>query len=319
MSETIAHYPKVTIVGAGNVGATTALLLLLKGIADVVMIDVALGIAKGKALDLMHMRSNELFGPRVIGTGDYEDTAASDLVVITAGIPRKPGMTREDLISVNAGIANSVMEAALPVSPDAVFIIVTNPLDVLTNLLRQRYDVLPSRLIGMGGVLDTARFSAAIAEETGADPAQIEALVVGAHGEAMVPLPSLARVKGQPLLSLVDQAALQRILAATVDGGAAVVRLLETGSAFYAPAASIVMMVEAILGNTGACLSCCSYLQGEYGISDISLCVPTVLGLEGVRQIVELPLAPAELQQLQASAESVKVQVESAQRSFSQG
>lgn len=310
VSETKTHYPKVTIVGAGNVGATTALLLLLKEIANVVMIDVAIGIAKGKALDLMHMRASEHFGPTVIGTGNYEDTVNSDLVIITAGIPRKPGMSREDLISVNAGIVKSVMEAALPASPDAVFIIVTNPLDVLTNMTRQLFEIPPARLIGMGGVLDTARFTAAIAAETGANPADIEALVVGAHGEAMVPLPSLAKVKGQALLSLIDKAALERILMATVDGGAAVVRLLETGSAFYAPAAAIVKMVEAILGNTGASLSCCSYLQGEYGVRDVSLCLPTVLGSEGVRKIVELTLAPEELRQLQASARAVKAQLQ---------
>jgi len=297
------------MVGAGNVGATTTQLLLQREIADVVMIDVAEGLARGKALDLMHMRGNEHFGPTVIGTGDYQDTADSDLVVITAGFPRKPGMTREDLIEINSSILRKVLDAALPVSPDACYIIVTNPLDVLTNMAAKQFDIPPNRLIGMGGVLDTSRFVYAIAKETGADPSEIEAIVIGAHGEAMVPLPSLATVKGQPLLEMVDAEALARIIEATVLGGAAVLHFLETFTAYYAPGASITSMVEAILGDTGALLSCCTRLQGEYGISDISLCVPAVLGREGVRNIVELPLSPEELKQLQASAVSVKEQL----------
>ncbi|MCL2529880.1 MAG: malate dehydrogenase [Coriobacteriia bacterium] len=302
-------YPKVTVVGAGNVGASTALLLLLKNIANVVMIDVAEGVAKGKALDLMHMRSNELFGPSIIGTSDYLDTANSNLVVITAGLPRKPGMTREDLIDINASIVRSVLEAALPVSPEACYLIVTNPLDVLTNMAAQLVDLPPARLIGMGGVLDTSRFVYAIARETGASPSEIDALVIGAHGEAMVPLPSLATVRGEPLLELVDEAALDRIVEATVQGGAEIVRLLETGSAFYAPASSNVKMIEAILGDTGAVYSSCARLQGEYGISDVSLCVPAALGKSGVLKIEELKLSENELLQLQASAQSVKEQV----------
>ena len=302
-------YPKVTIVGAGNVGATTALLLLLRNVADVVMIDVVEGVARGKALDLMHMRSNEHFGPSVTGTGDYQDTTDSDLVIITAGLPRKPGMTREDLTETNAAIVRSVLEATLPTSPKACYLIVTNPLDVLTNMAASLFDVPPNRLIGMGGILDTARFVYAIAEETGADPSEIDALVIGAHGEAMVPLPSLATVKGQPLVDMVDTSTLARITETTIQGGAAVVRLLETGSAFYAPASSIAKMVVAILGDTGERFSCCARLQGEYGISNVSLCVPAVLGSEGVRRIEELALSHEELLQLQASAESIKKQL----------
>lgn len=307
-------YPKVTIVGAGNVGATTALQLLTKNIADVVLIDVAEGIARGKALDLMHMRGNEHFGPTVIGTGDYADTAKSDVVVVTAGVPRKPGMTREDLVGINSGIVRSVLEGALPVSPDAQYIFVTNPLDVMTNLAARIANLPAGKLIGMGGVLDTARFTYAIAKACNCQPEEVEALVIGAHGEAMVPLPSLARVKGRPLMEVLaethNEAALDEILEATVQGGAAVVKLLETGSAFYAPASSIALMVEAILGDTGRMLSVCAPLKGEYGISDISLCVPTVLGAEGVRQIVELPLSDEEYQQLQDSAASVKATLE---------
>ena len=302
-------YPKITVVGAGNVGATTAQLLLAKEIANVVMIDVAEGIARGKALDLMHMRSNELFGPSVIGTSSYEETENSDLVIITAGIPRKPGMTREDLIDTNAAIMRSVLEAALPASPNACYIIVSNPLDVLTNMAALLIDIPPNRLIGMGGVLDTARFTYAIAAETGVSPKEIKALVIGAHGEGMVPLPSVSTVKGEQLTSVVDAQTLARIVEATVHGGAEVVRLLETGSAFYAPASSIVKMVEAILGNTGETLSCCVRLQGEYGISDVALCVPALLGSEGVRGVEELALSYGELLQLHASAESIKEQL----------
>ncbi len=303
------NYPKVTVVGAGNVGATTAQLLLAKNSADVVLIDVADGVAKGKALDLMHMRSNEHFGPRVLGTGDYADTAKSDIVVVTAGVPRKPGMTREDLINVNAGIVRSVLEGALPASPEAVYIFVTNPLDVMTNLAAGIAQLPKGRLVGMGGVLDTARFTYAIAEATGAEPHEIEALVIGAHGEAMVPLPSLATVKGEPLTSLLTEEELERIAEATVQGGAAVVNLLQTGSAFYAPASSIAKMVEAILGDTGAVLSSCALLDGEYGISDVYMCVPAVLGAGGVQSIVELPLSAKELAALQTSAEAIKAQV----------
>jgi len=302
-------YPKVTVVGAGNVGATTALLLLQKNIANVVMIDVADGVAKGKALDLMHMRSNEHFGPSVIGTGDYQDTAASDMVVITAGLPRKPGMTREDLIDVNASIVRSVLEATLPASPNACYLIVTNPLDVLTNMAAREVDLPPNRLIGMGGVLDTARFIHSIAVETKANPAEIEAMVIGAHGEAMVPLPSLATVRGRPLLEVVDAQALARIIESTVQGGAEIVRLLEIGSAFYAPASSIAKMVEAILGDTKEVFSSCARLQGEYGINDVSLCVPAALGANGVIRVEELELSYDELLQLHASAESIKEQL----------
>lgn len=305
-------YPKVTIVGAGNVGATTALQILSKNLANVVLIDVADGVAKGKALDLMHMRSNEHFGPTVMGTGDYKDTAKSDIVVVTAGVPRKPGMTREDLVGINAGIVRSVLEGALPKSPNAIYIFVTNPLDVMTNLAASIAQLPKGRLLGMGGVLDTARFTYAIAEATGAEPSEVNAMVIGAHGEAMVPLPSLATVKGRPLMEVLAedganvQEKLATIMDATVQGGAAVVKLLETGSAFYAPGSSIARMVEAILNDTGEVFSVCSPLSGEYGIDGVLMCVPTVLGAEGMREIVELPLSSEELTQLQDSAVAIK-------------
>lgn len=304
-------YPKISIVGAGNVGATTAELLLLKNRADIVLIDVAEGVAQGKALDLMHMRSNELFGPKVIGTSNYDDTAESDIVVVTAGMPRKPGMTREDLVKINAGIVRSVIEGALPASPHALFIFVTNPLDVMTNLAASLAKLPSSRLMGMGSVLDTARFVYAISQETGAEPKDIEAMVIGAHGEAMVPLPSLAKVKGVPLAEALNgsQERIDRIVEATVQGGAAVVKLLETGSAFYAPASSIVLMIEALLGHSESLLTACTQLTGEYDIKDVYMCAPALLGPQGVHKVVELPLSETELAQLKVSADAIKIQL----------
>jgi malate dehydrogenase len=302
-------YPKVTVVGAGNVGANAALLLLLKDLADVVLIDVADGVAKGKALDLMHMRSNEHFGPTVIGTGDYAETAGSDIVVVTAGVPRKPGMTREDLLNVNAGIVRSVLEGALPASPNARYLFVTNPLDVMTNLAYHIAGLPKERLFGMGGVLDTARFIHAIARETGAEPADIDALVIGAHGEAMLPLPRLATVNGTPLPELLSAEQLETVARNTVQGGAAVVELLQTGSAFYAPASSITQMVAEMLRPSGRILSACARLEGEYGIEGVYMCVPALLGQNGIERIVELELAPEEYAALKNSANSIKAQL----------
>ena len=302
-------WPKITIVGAGNVGATTASLILLRDIANVVLIDVAEGIAKGKALDLMHMRSNEHFRSTVMGTGDYALTAKSDIVIVTAGVPRKPGMKREDLLEINAGIVRDVLESALLASPDALYIFVTNPLDTIMNLAARISGLPYNRLMGMGGVLDTARFTYAIAQETGVSPELIKAIVVGAHGEAMVPLPRFSTVLGTPVTEILDEEALNRVIRTTIQGGAEVVRLLEAGSAFYAPASSIVRMVEAILNNSGELLSVCVHLNGEYGITDTYMCVPVHLDSTGVRDVLELDLNTDELKQLQNSAASIKAQI----------
>ncbi|MBW6468962.1 MAG: malate dehydrogenase [Coriobacteriia bacterium] len=297
--------PKVTVVGAGQVGATTAFLLLNKGIADVVMIDVAEGLPQGKALDMMHSRSVERFAPVVTGSNDYGDTAGSDVVVVTAGLPRKPGMTRDDLLAANGAIVRSVVGAAVEASPDAIVICVTNPLDVMTYL-GWKVSGLPSgRIFGMGGVLDSARFAYAIAEETGASIDTIDGLAVGAHGDAMVPLPRQSTVDGVPLTDLLSPERVEALVQRTVFGGAEVVALLKTGSAFYAPAASVTAMVEAVLGDTGAILPSCVHLNGEYGISDVYLSVPAALGRQGVRRVVEIELDDAELAALQASAATV--------------
>ena len=298
--------PKVTIVGAGNVGATAAHIIASKNLADVVLIDVAEGLPQGKALDMMHMRSVEKFTVHVTGTNDYADTRDSDVVVITAGIARKPGMTREDLLGVNAGIMRSVIGAALEASPDAVFVCVTNPLDVMTTLAYRESGVPANRLMGMGGVLDSARLSFAVCEQLGCEPADVEAWAVGAHGEGMVCWPRFTTVKGTPITELMNEEAVAACVQRCVKGGAEVVGLLKTGSAYYAPGASIAKMVEAILGDTHEVMSVCAHIDGQYGIEDLYMNVPARLGKDGVEEVVEFDLDAAELAALQASAESVR-------------
>ena len=303
-------YPKVTIVGAGQVGATAAMLTLMHELADVVLIDVAEGLPQGKALDLMHMRSIEQFGPKVVGTNDYADTAGSDIVVITAGVPRKPGMTRDDLLAINSGIVRSVIEQAAAVSPDALFICVTNPLDVMTYLARKVSGLPTNRVFGMGGVLDSARFAFAVAEKTGARIDEIEALACGAHGDAMTPLAECTTVGGVPITQMLPAEDVDALVERTVYGGAEVVSLLQTGSAFYAPAASIVAMLRAILQDTGTVLPTCAHLDGEYGITDVYMSVPARLGRTGVEEIVQVPLTPADYARLAESAASVAAQLD---------
>lgn len=298
-------YPKVTIVGAGNVGATAALLLLMHDIADVCLIDVAEGMPQGKALDLGHMRSVEQFGPTVVGTNDYADTAGSDIVVITAGVPRKPGMTRDDLLEINSSIISSVIESAHAASPDAIFVCVTNPLDIMTYLAWKKSGLPVSRIMGMGGVLDSARFTYAVAEKTGAPVSEIHSCAIGAHGDAMTPMPRFTTVSGKPITELLSADEVDALVHRTIFGGAEVVALLKTGSAFYAPAASIVAMCEALLSDEGAVLPTCAYLSGQYGIEDVFVSVPAKLGRTGIESIVELDMTPAELELLQGSAATV--------------
>jgi malate dehydrogenase len=302
-------YPKVTVVGAGQVGATAGFILATSNVADVTLIDVAEGLPQGKALDMMHARSVLRFGPRVSGTNDYADTAGSDVVVITAGVPRKPGMTRDELLAINSGIVASVITAAVAASPDAVFLCVTNPLDVMTDRAWKLSGLPASRVFGMGGVLDSARFAYFIAEATGAAISEVEALVVGAHGDAMVPLPRLSTVAGRPLPDLLPADEVTEVVRRTVFGGAEVVGLLKTGSAFYAPGASVAAMVEAVLSDTGAILPSCVRLDGEYGISGVHMSVPAMLGRSGVMAVPELPLLDGELESLRASAEQIREQI----------
>ncbi len=298
-------YPKVTIVGAGNVGATAGELIALKGLADVVLIDVVEGIPQGKALDMMHMRSVEKFGPTVTGTNDYADTANSDIVVITAGIARKPGMTREDLLDTNSKIMSSVIEQAQAVSPDAIYICVTNPLDVMVYLAHQKSGIPKERIFGMGGVLDSSRFAYAIEQETGADINDIEALVVGAHGKGMVPLAKHSTVAGKPLTEVLNPEQIEKVCTRTVNGGAEVVEYLKTGSAFYAPGASIAEMVRAIVTDSHETMSVCALLEGEYGVDGVYMCVPVQLGKNGIEQIVELDLDDEDAKAIKDSAASI--------------
>jgi malate dehydrogenase len=298
-------YPKVTIVGAGHVGATAAFSLLHKDLADVVLIDVVEGLAEGKALDMMHARSVDRFGPRIAGSSSYAESAGSDVVVVTAGLPRKPGMNRDDLLAANAEILRIVVPQAVSHSPDAVLLCVTNPLDVMCYLAWKESGLPDSRVLGMGGVLDSARLAYAVAEVTGVDVSSIEALAGGAHGDAMVPLPRLSTAGGTSVTELLDDDALEALVKRTVFGGAEVVSLLKTGSAFYAPAASIVAMLEAILTDSGATLPSCVRLTGQYGLEDLYVSVPAVLGRPGVVDVPELDLVDTERQALSASADSV--------------
>jgi len=297
--------PKVTVVGAGQVGATAAFLMATKGLADVVLVDVAEGIPQGKALDMMHARSVEHFASTVTGSNDYEATAGSDVVVVTAGLPRKPGMTRDDLLAANGTIVRSVISQAVAASPDAVLLCVTNPLDVMTYLAWQVSGLPSSRVFGMGGVLDSARFAYFIAKATGAAITDVDALVIGAHGDTMVPVPRLSTVGGKALTDILPADEVAEVVRRTVYGGAEVVSFLKTGSAFYAPAASVTSMVEAILGDTGAVKPSCVLLDGQYGISDVYLSVPAALGRAGVREIPEIALDEAELATLRDSAAGV--------------
>jgi len=301
--------PKITIVGAGNVGATAAHIILSRNLADVALVDVVPGVAEGKALDLMHMRGNDGFAGKVTGSVDYTPTRDSDIVVVTAGVARKPGMTREDLLNVNAGIIRSVFEGALPESPNALYLLVTNPLDVMVNYAYRLAGLPRERIFGMGGVLDTARFVHYVTTRIDCEPTDVEAIVIGAHGEAMLPLPRLVKVKGTPLQELLSDSEIDSIVSDTINGGAAIVELLQTGSAFYAPGASIASMVEELLQPTDRVISVSAGLDGEYGISGVHLGVPVKLDKNGVREIVKLDLTDAEMTALASAADSIREQL----------
>ncbi len=297
---------RITIVGTGFVGQTTAMRLLERGIGEIVLIDIIEGLPQGLALDLRQSSPIVGFEPTVIGTNDYADTAGSDVVVITAGFPRQPGMSRMDLLDKNAGIVRSVVEQVVPGSPDAVIIVVTNPLDEMTYLAAETSGFPKERVMGMAGVLDSARLRYFIAEELGVSPLEVEAMTLGSHGESMVPLPRHATVKGRPLTELVDEATLERLYQRTRDAGAEIVSLLKKGSAFYAPSAAVAKMVEAIVRNTEELMPVCAWTTGQYGIHDVYVGVPVRLSRSGVAEIVELELNPDELAALRAAAEGIR-------------
>lgn len=297
---------KISILGAGHVGATAAYLSGLQELGEVVLVDIVEGLAQGKALDIQQALSILQRDVTVTGTADISRIAGSRVVVITAGIPRKPGMSREDLVKVNGEIIRGLAEKIALFAPGAIIVNVTNPMDVMTYLVQKVTNIPSNRVLGMGGILDSGRFSAAIAEKTGASPNQIFALVVGMHGDLMVPLPRHSTVYGQPLPALLPQEAIDDLLKQAVHGGARIVELLKTGSAYFAPAAAIGEMLQCILHNRKKILPCAACLHGEYGQENLYLGVPAVLGSRGLEKIVELELNASEKAAFEKSAESVK-------------
>jgi malate dehydrogenase len=298
---------KVTVVGAGKYGSTTVQRLAEKGICDeVVMTDIIEGLPQGLALDMNQSRPIEGFETRVVGSNGYEESAGSDVVVITAGVPRKPGMSRMDLLETNAGIVGDVTRKVADASPDAVLIVVSNPLDEMTALAAEVSGLPRERVMGQAGMLDTARFKHFLAEELGTSPSRVEAMTLGSHGDTMVPVPSMVKVDGKPLTEVADAATIERLVQRTRDGGAEVVALLKSGSAYYAPSSAAAAMVEAVLGDTGEVLPVCAWVTGQYGIDGVYLGVPARLGRGGVAEVVELPLTGGELADLREAAEAVR-------------
>jgi malate dehydrogenase len=297
---------KVTIVGAGNVGATAAHWIVSKELADVVLIDVVEGVPQGKGLDLLEAMPIEKRDSHILGSNDYADTANSDIVVITAGIPRKPGMSRDDLLNTNYKIMSDVVSKVVAHSPECILIIVSNPLDAMAQAAFKQAGFNRERVIGMAGVLDSARFRTFIAEELKVSVENVTAFVLGGHGDTMVPLPRYSTVAGIPITDLLPAETIEKLVQRTRDGGAEIVKYLKTGSAYYAPSAATVEMVEAILKDKKKILPCAVYLQGEYGIKDLFVGVPCKLGSRGLEQIIEIKLTPEEQAALQKSAEAVK-------------
>jgi len=297
---------KVSIVGAGNVGATAAHWIAAKELADVVLIDVVEGVPQGKALDLLEAMPIEKRDVHVVGSNDYAATANSDIVVITAGIPRKPGMSRDDLLHTNFKIMSDVVAKVVAQSPECILIIVSNPLDAMAQAAFRQAGFNRERVIGMAGVLDSARFRTFIAEELNVSVENVTAFVLGGHGDTMVPLTRYSTVAGIPITELIEAGRLEQLVQRTRDGGAEIVKYLKTGSAYYAPSAATVEMVEAILKDKKKILPCAAYLQGEYGIEGYYIGVPYNLGAGGLEKIIEIKLTPEEDAALKKSAAAVK-------------
>ena len=298
---------KITVVGAGNVGATTAQRVAEKELArTVVMVDVAEGIPQGKGLDQWQSAPIEVYDSRIIGTNGYEETVGSEIVIITAGIARKPGMSRDDLLNTNAGIVKSVSEQVKKTSPNAIVIVVSNPLDVMCYVAKEVTGFPRERVIGMAGVLDTARYRAFLAEALDVSVRDIQAMVLGGHGDTMVPLISYTSVSGIPITQLMDRAKLDAIVDRTRNGGAEIVKHLKTGSAYYAPSAGAVQMAEAIVKDQRRILPCAAWLEGEYGMKGLYLGVPCKLGRNGLEKVIEVELTADERAALEKSAEAVR-------------
>jgi malate dehydrogenase len=301
---------KVTVVGAGNVGGTMAQRLAERNYADVVLVDIVEGLPQGKALDILESGPILGYDSNVIGTNGYEESENSDVVVITSGSPRKPGMSRDDLLKTNQNIVSSVTGEVAEHSPEAIIIVVANPLDAMCHVAIETSGFPRERVVGMAGILDTARYRTFIAQELGVSVRDVFALVLGGHGDTMVPLPSMATVGGVAITELLPQDRVEAIVDRTRNGGAEIVQLLQSGSAFYAPSAAVVEMVDSILLDQKRILPCAAYLQGEYGIEDLFVGVPVKLGASGIEEVVELDLEESELEDLRNSAGAVRELVE---------
>jgi len=302
---------KVSIIGAGHVGEVTAQRIVEKELADVVLLDIIEGMPIGKGLDILESSPVMKFDTKIIGTNNYEDTANSDIVVITAGVPRKPGMSREELVDTNFGIVKRVTEEVVKYSPDCIIIMVTNPLDAMAYTAYKVSGFPKERVIGMAGILDTSRFRTFIAMELNVSVENIQAFVLGGHGDTMVPLARYSTVAGIPITELIPKERLDAIIERTRKGGGEIVSYLKTGSAYYAPAAAVMEMVEAILKDKNKIVPCAAYLEGEYGLSGIYFGVPVKLGFGGIKEIIEIKLTDEEKEALNKSAEAVKKVIDS--------
>lgn len=309
---------KVTVVGAGNVGATTAQRIAERGYADVVLVDIVEGLAEGKALDLYEASPVVSVDSRITGATGYAATAGSDIVVITSGVARKPGMSRDDLLSINMKIVDDVAKKAIAASPGAVIIVVSNPLDAMCHVAFDAAGIDSSRVVGMAGILDTARYRSFLAEALDVSVEDVHAYVLGGHGDTMVPLASYTTAAGIPIAELLPQDQIDQIIQRTRDGGAEIVNLLKTGSAFYAPSAAVAQMVDSIALDKKRILPCAALLNGQYGIDGLYIGVPVVLGSNGIERILEISLTSAEQGMLKHSADAVRELVDSIQRLSSQ-
>ncbi len=297
---------KITVVGAGNVGAQCVYRLAQKGLPELVLIDIVDGLPQGKALDMMQSGAVEGFNAKIKGTNDYKDTKDSDVVVITAGLARKPGMSRDDLIAKNAGILSSIVHPIIENSPNAVLLIVTNPLDAMTYYAYKMSNFPSNRVFGMAPILDSARMQYFISEMLNVPTSEVYAEVLGSHGDLMVPIPSRSIVKGRPITDVMTKEQVQQIIQRTKDGGAEIVKYLKTGSAYYAPGSSAAEMAEAVARDTKKVFGTCAWLTGQYGVNDVYVGVPAKLGKNGIEEIVELMINKDELDELQKSAKAVK-------------
>ncbi|HNT88853.1 MAG TPA: malate dehydrogenase [Candidatus Hydrogenedentes bacterium] len=304
---------KIASIGAGNVGASVAQYCLELELGDVVLTDIVEGLPQGKALDMTQAGPIRGYSCQAVGTNDYKDLAGADLVIITAGLPRKPGMTRLDLLEKNGGIISGICENVKQYAPDAIVIVVTNPLDTMVYLAHKKLGFPPNRVIGMAGCLDSARMRAFVAMELGVSMKNVDTMVLGSHGDDMVPLPQYTVVSGIPITKLMPQDRIDAIVDRTRKGGGEIVQLLKTGSAYYAPAASAVRMAQSVLRDEKQLLPCAAYLTGQYGLDDIFMGVPCILGKDGVERIVELDITEAEKASLHKSAEEVRTGIKQLQ------